>query len=265
MKGLEPSTFIPPTLGYFVRLDGVAFHTLLKTVKKPFDSRITDAMVKTTRDLVKKFSCPSAFTCSDEITLIFPSVQESVHIYNGKEQKLASILAGYASARFNHYLQNPINQWDSDLKELMTSGNGYFDARVCPVNDDELFREVVYWRSANDCFRNAITQIATNTYGHKGTHGFSVEQNIDRLGSDLNHDYRYLFGTFVKKVQFEMDATNPKLNKKVKAIRTKFVCNSFDWSLWTRDMQLKFLMEPFWTSEFPNFDSELSSELFADK
>ena len=136
MKALEEpfSHSIPNTNGFFCRLDGVSFHTFLKKVVKPFDSRITDAMVKTTGDLVTKFNCPTGFTCSDEITLIFPA---GIHSYNGRVQKLASVLAGYASARFNHHLQNPAMQWDTkQLKDQMLSGSAFFDGRICEIRSN---------------------------------------------------------------------------------------------------------------------------------
>ncbi len=115
---------------YFIRLDGCGFSKFLKGVVKPFDYRITDAMVKTTADLVAKFQPTLGYTSSDEISLIFlehtasnTSETEAIgsavvglsdehvefgsrlnkkprvevgHPYNGRIQKIASIAAGFA-------------------------------------------------------------------------------------------------------------------------------------------------------------------------
>jgi tRNA(His) guanylyltransferase len=56
---------------FFIRLDGCTFSTFLKGVVKPFDYRITNAMVKTTADLVSKFQPNLGYTSSDEISLVF--------------------------------------------------------------------------------------------------------------------------------------------------------------------------------------------------
>lgn len=56
---------------FFIRLDGCTFSTFLKGVVKPFDYRITNAMVKTTADLVSKFQPTMGYTSSDEISLVF--------------------------------------------------------------------------------------------------------------------------------------------------------------------------------------------------
>ncbi len=104
---------VPPEEYFFIRLDGCSFSQFLKGVVKPFDSRITDAMVKTTGDLVLKFNAVTGYTSSDEISLVFlPAQTESTveqphkkrpkleapktHIYNGRIQKLASVVSGYA-------------------------------------------------------------------------------------------------------------------------------------------------------------------------
>lgn len=115
---------VSPSQCFFIRLDGCTFSTFLKGVRKPFDSRITDAMVKTTADLVFKFQPTLGYTSSDEITLAFPAAIEQIfedgssslskdsasssrkaekkkrleksHAYNGRIQKLASVASGYA-------------------------------------------------------------------------------------------------------------------------------------------------------------------------
>ncbi|EGF79904.1 hypothetical protein BATDEDRAFT_89301 [Batrachochytrium dendrobatidis JAM81] len=68
---------VAPTEHYMIRIDGVAFHTFTKGVEQPFDSRITRAMVETTKDLVDRFGSITAYTQSDEISLVFSAAELS--------------------------------------------------------------------------------------------------------------------------------------------------------------------------------------------
>jgi tRNA(His) guanylyltransferase len=65
------SSIIPNNSPFIVRLDGVAFSTLTRGLVRPFDWRLMQAMMETTRDLLVKFNCTMAYTQSDEISLVF--------------------------------------------------------------------------------------------------------------------------------------------------------------------------------------------------
>jgi tRNA(His) 5'-end guanylyltransferase len=73
--------------------------TNLETVHK--------AMLASTKDLVQEFNCSTAYTESDEITLIFPPAPLSGQrpiLFNGKIAKIISLTASLCSARFNFHL-----------------------------------------------------------------------------------------------------------------------------------------------------------------
>lgn len=143
LKKLEIDSSVPSNAPFFIRLDGCAFSTLLKGVVKPFDSRITDAMVLTTGDLVSKFQATLGYTSSDEISLIFPACKEDEavsgdkkrkiersHTYNGRMQKLSSVTAGYASSRFNYHLcKCPFEDLSEVTRGRLHSGVAHFDSR----------------------------------------------------------------------------------------------------------------------------------------
>eukprot|EP00965_Chrysotila_dentata_P243764 6205605-Pleurochrysis_carterae.AAC.1 len=86
-----------------LRLDGCCFHTFSVGFRKPFDARISDSMVATAANLMQRLQASAAYTESDEISLFFPQLRELP--YNGRVQKLASVAAGYASARFNKHMR----------------------------------------------------------------------------------------------------------------------------------------------------------------
>ncbi|KXS13116.1 hypothetical protein M427DRAFT_113653 [Gonapodya prolifera JEL478] len=318
IKNLERDidTALPPEQPFVVRLDGVAFSTFTKDLPRPFDRRLSNAMVATSVDLVEKFNAVCGYTQSDEISLVFPAAMgdlsplffdlsppsrdasttgdasmrgdsamgrialkaedvngqkdalkagdsngqsttadvpvrptsatgtntdrkrkdpmdtdsptspstctfpptstttptsptttptttpttrhpqkkqktttrdhretQRTHIYAGRVQKLASVMAGYASARFNSHLRRffgdaPVLESGSgdDLEaqphdraapplaravlDKMTSGLAYFDGRVVPCTSNSELMEALFWRSNFDGFRNAIQQIA---------------------------------------------------------------------------------------------------------
>lgn len=138
-------------------------------------------MVKTTGDLVKKFNCATGYTSSDEISLIFNAANppnssskgrnsDKVHPYNGRIQKLASVTAGFASARFNYHLIHPQDQWQGmpdGLQNKMKESNAYFDSRVVPCPNNSVIMETIYWRSNFDAFRNAVSQISFANFHKK--------------------------------------------------------------------------------------------------
>ena len=114
LKVLEESldSSVSPINHFIIRIDGVSFSNYTKGMVKPFDPRLTDAMVKTTVDLVQKFNAVLGYHQSDEISLLFPKIEENakksknvpVHFYKGRVQKLSSVTASYASVRFNYYM-----------------------------------------------------------------------------------------------------------------------------------------------------------------
>ena len=91
------------------RIDGHCFHTFTKLFRKPYDSRIANAMRATAADLMKHFNATGAYTFSDEITLCFPALTGDVPgqclAFKGKILKTATLMAGYASVRFVHHLR----------------------------------------------------------------------------------------------------------------------------------------------------------------
>lgn len=97
-----------PSVGVLMaRLDGNAFHTYTRFMKRPYDENFAKAMVYTTRRLVERFNCSAAYVQSDEITLIWdktePTSPDDIFPFDGKAQKLnsiQSILCRYLTVEF---------------------------------------------------------------------------------------------------------------------------------------------------------------------
>lgn len=92
------------TLPVIARIDGKAFHTYTRDMQKPFDRQLTDLMVLTTWRLMKETRALFGYTQSDEISLVFDGATDPARpnvMFNGRVQKLASVIASFATAHFN--------------------------------------------------------------------------------------------------------------------------------------------------------------------
>lgn len=134
---------IPAEQPYVLRLDGVAFKTFTAGMVKPFDRRLTRAMLLTTRDLMERCAARTAYCQSDEISLLFapePVVEQIM--YAGRVQKLVSVMASCAAARFNYHLARM--EWtdvEKPVQQRVLSQTALFDARVFSCPDDIMASE----------------------------------------------------------------------------------------------------------------------------
>src|ERR1017187_7260055 len=69
-----------------VRIDGKSFHTYTKKLKRPYDERLVNCFVETTKFLVDQIQgCVIGYTQSDEISLIlYQEDIESEIYFDGK-------------------------------------------------------------------------------------------------------------------------------------------------------------------------------------
>ena len=94
-----------PLLPVVARLDGRGFSSFTRGLQRPFDSRMSDLMIETTKALVDETVAVCGYTQSDEITLAWYSDDYRSQIFfDGKIQKMVSTLAAIASVTFNKLL-----------------------------------------------------------------------------------------------------------------------------------------------------------------
>ncbi len=178
---------ILPSQYFIIRLDGNSFSNFTFGFVKPFDPLFIKAMCKTTCDLLVKFGCKTAYTHSDEISLIFSrqnafDPNQQTHLFDGRIQKLVSLTASYCSTRFNYHLVSELAKLSThNYKETFINKinrcEQMFDARVIIFNELGKHEIVNYqiWRSVHDCERNAIQSFAHHHFGHKKIHGVPCE------------------------------------------------------------------------------------------
>lgn len=252
IKSMEKSFehVLPGDRPFVIRLDGVNFKEFTRNMVKPFDPNFTEALQRTTIALMERTSSVIGFCQSDEITLISgPATagDSKNHLYGGRTQKIASVLAGFASVKFNNYLQD----LRPELKSIQQNSLGFFDARVFSVPDWLTAADVLIWRHRFDCRRNALHSIAQANYPSKAIEGQPIKEVIDRLLKErgINAYTQYpsenVYGSFVKKVQVEVMGTNPMTGENIKTVRNRFVTKSFDWTEENPENVIKFVSDPF--------------------
>lgn len=242
MKGYEKESqkLINHNLPMMARIDGHKFSKWTRGFEKPFESRVHLAMCETTKDLVNNFHAITGYTQSDEITLVFPlnSVGEdgnliSNYIFGGKVVKICSILASYATVRFNfHMLMIFENETDLGLLQKIKKMTAHFDARVFNLpNTNEILNNIL-WRSSFDCVRNSVSNLAHCHFPQKeilkiGTQ--SLKKKLLEKGIDwekMPDSFKY--GSFIKKRLVEKTAINEQTKEEVKVLRGEtIIINKF--------------------------------------
>src|SRR6185369_15347403 len=98
----ETEQYFMPLLPIYARIDGRCFSGFTSGLRRPYDERITRAMVETTRYLVEETHARIGYTQSDEISLVWQQDRyDSESLFGGKVHKLVSVLASMATAKFN--------------------------------------------------------------------------------------------------------------------------------------------------------------------
>lgn len=185
---------------FCIRLDGKAFHTFTRGLKRPYDEGMSNLMVDVTKALVSEFGALVGYTQSDEISLGFylPADSESLYPFDGRLQKLESLTAAYASVFLNQMLPQHLPN------KRVSGAPPVLDSRAFVVPDLQELYHVFLWRQ-QDAVKNAISMAASAYYSHNALHGKTGEEKQEMLfqkGVNFN-DYPFFFkrGTFVKRVK----------------------------------------------------------------
>jgi len=147
-------TFLPRRTYTVIRIDGKAFHTYTKGLQRPFDDKLISDMDETAMYLCKNIQgAKLAFVQSDEISIVltdFDAITTDAW-FGGNIQKMASISASMATAKFNELRPNKI---------------ALFDSRVFTIpSKTEVFNYLI-WRQ-QDTVRNSISSLAQSLFSHK--------------------------------------------------------------------------------------------------
>jgi tRNA(His) 5'-end guanylyltransferase len=211
-----------------IRIDGKAFHTYTKGLQRPFDAGLIEDMNKTTEFLCQNIQgAKFGYVQSDEISILLTDYDDiTTHAwFDGNLQKMASIAASLATAKFNELrtmrmIKEKCNKtdWSKVTNETLMMNLttcfklAMFDARVFQIPYQEEVINYFIWRQ-QDATRNSISSVAQSLYSPKELHGVKtdgMQELIFQKGINWN-DYapRLKRGGIIKKVEKVFVRRNP--------------------------------------------------------
>lgn len=179
-------SYLLPNSYAVCRIDGKAFHSYTRDLAKPFDDGLIEDMQLTTKYLCENIQgVICGYTQSDEISLIMTDLmsQDSEFFFGGKIQKIVSVTASYATAKFNQLRM--LRDSDKNSTRLAV-----FDSRVFSVPNVTETLNYLRWRQ-RDAVKNSISMVAQSFYSHKeldGKNSSDKQEMIFQKGKNWN-DY----------------------------------------------------------------------------
>lgn len=202
-----------------IRIDGKAFHTYTKGLERPFDLGLMEDMNKTTEFLCQNIQgAKFGYVQSDEISILITDYDDiSTHAwFDGNLQKMASIAASLATAKFNQlrmsrFARNsgiePKYRDESYISESEIEGFklAMFDARVFQIPYQEEVFNYFIWRQ-QDATRNSISSVAQTYFSTTELKGKKTNAMQDMLmvQKEINwNDFspREKRGSLIRKVE----------------------------------------------------------------
>lgn len=203
LKGYEEAAEgarLDVSLPIYARIDGRSFSKFTRGMDRPYDEVMSTAMIDTMRGLVDKTHARLGYTQSDEISLVFQTDNpEGDTIFNGRQQKLVSVLASMATAIFTDAIPR---SWAERLP--------HFDCRVCQLPSKTEAANMFLWRW-KDATKNAIQMVAQENFSPKqlhGKHGGDMIEMLREKGIEFaNFPAFFRRGTFGRRVLELRDMT----------------------------------------------------------
>lgn len=197
-------TYLTRRTPVIIRLDGKAFHTFTKGLKKPYDEIFHNTMNATMKYLCENIQgCKLGYTQSDEITLLLTDYDtiDTDAWFDNNVQKICSVSASMATMAFNKFFAEQEHEYfykhidflncDGDLIEDTDFDSDYyaklshkvgiamFDSRCFNIPEDEVTNCFI-WRQ-QDATRNAIQMLGQCNFPHKELQGKSCNDIQDML------------------------------------------------------------------------------------
>lgn len=145
------------------RIDGRGFSKFSKQFSKPYDENLAKLMKDTAKHVLDETNAEFAYQQSDEISLYFPPLtnDNSQRLFNGKKQKMISVISGLASSFFakQYFLNFDFN-----------NSIPHFDARLFTLPTITEVGNYFVWRQ-KDAKRNSVSMLAQSIFSHKVLQG----------------------------------------------------------------------------------------------
>lgn len=207
----ETDRIFLPMLPIYARIDGRGFSRFTKGMRRPYDERMSAAMVATVKHLVEHAHARIGYTQSDEISLLWLAEEyKSEMFFGGKVQKIVSVLASMATAAFTRAV---LESADADFAAYADK-LPHFDARAFQLPNKTEAANAMLWREL-DATKNAISMAASHYYSHKQLQGKSGAEKQEMLfakGVNFNnYPASFKRGTFVRRATYQRAFTPEEL------------------------------------------------------
>jgi tRNA(His) guanylyltransferase len=172
---------LPRRLPVILRIDGKAFHTLIKSCQKPFDDTLINVMNRTAIYLCENIQgAQIAYVQSDEISVLLHNYKKlnSDAWFDNTLQKMVSISAAMASSIFTTLTPA---LFDGTVKPVQ------FDSRAFVLPESEV-NNYFLWRQ-QDATRNSVQMLARSLYSHKecsNKNGSELQEMCFQKGHNWN-------------------------------------------------------------------------------
>ena len=207
-----------------IRLDGRYFSRYTKTLKlnKPFDERLRDIFIEVSKDLITEFGAKYVYTFSDEINILLNQIP-----FNGRVEKIDSIMASYATASFNMHLYEKQELYEKAVNSNLLAS---FDSRIIMthrnMNSYFKWRQDEAWRN---CINGYAQAVLNKTHTPKQTADILYKMNKKQVhellfenGINIAHVPSWQRrGIAVYKQKYEINGFNPKEGKDTISYRNK--------------------------------------------
>lgn len=240
-----------PKMPFIIRVDGKAFHTYTRGLKKPFDEILGDTMREVTTKLCEEI--PGAvlgYTQSDEITIVCKYTDRIVSQawFNGRVRKIETIAASKATKWFNKlFTENMVEyeleytrkimhreatditredykKYDAVLRKK--AGTAEFDARVFNLPEWDCINNVI-WRQ-QDAIRNSVEMVGHANFSAKELHKVSCEGIKEMLKDQKGIDWETDFNCYQKYGAFCYKVETQKEIKGKTVTRNEWYCNKYE-------------------------------------
>lgn len=211
-----------------IRLDGKAFHSFTRGMRRPFDEVLLRTIQATAKYLCENImGCKLAYTQSDEISLLLIDYEkeETQAWFDNSLQKMVSVAASMATMAFNlHFVDSAdfAMQYYDEIASPAAMlafnydvyqrkfGTAMFDACAFVLPQDEVCNYFI-WRQ-QDAMRNSVLMVAQSMYSPKKMHGKTCqvlkELMLEEEGIDWNDYPTYQKrGTCIVKEQYDKEGT----------------------------------------------------------
>lgn len=202
-----------PMIPVYARIDGRGFSRFTKGFDRPYDVRFRQLMRDTTQFLVTHTHAKIGYTQSDEINLCWNSdTYKSSIFFDGRKQKMASLLSALATQKFNELLFTHEDPW---CREAAKRGP-VFDARVLQLPTRIECANMFVWREL-DATKNALQMAVREHYSHKqlqGKNASDLNELLFQKGINFN-DYPAFFkrGSYIQRRQIQKTLSDSEWNR----------------------------------------------------